>query len=490
MNKEKIPQAVKVAIWNKYIGYNVGSSECFIGCGNLIQQNNFECGHIISEKCGGKVTIQNLRPICNICNKSIGGKNMCDFVKKYGFESKLSEENHIIISDSDIPDFSSPLPTNSKITPKKTESHTISNEIKNNISENHIYNKIIRLLTIEELQFIYHLVCISYDDFKNGCYTTIGDDDDYPKAECNHPKNKTSLLKKITIDKLIEFLNGPYFEKEIILKRIKLNDLINLHQELSGNKLEKSLNKKSVLTVLCKFPTRIFDKFTNDELKKILRKTNDYYIHSGYCDEDDEYIKGIYIANDINDIIEKNDRTIMINLCTYSEIVRKIIIDDIRSREYLKKISLDDLKKIYVSDKIKSFCSTIKIPKNNEKIDKHYIIEQMEIYDIVHRLHKLKNTQLKKIIEKTMPKRNLYKLYKNEILDIFNFDIIIKYLRLYKLEDYKEYYDIFNRIDEYGLCKIYEEYLLSDDSEYEPENLFKQKKEKIIDSLLTYVTVK
>lgn len=90
MHKEKIPQAVRVAVWNKYIGRDRYSNECYIGCGNLIQQNNFECGYIISEKKGGKITMQNLRPICNICNKSIGTKNMMDFIEKYGF---ISNEN-------------------------------------------------------------------------------------------------------------------------------------------------------------------------------------------------------------------------------------------------------------------------------------------------------------------------------------------------------------------------------------------------------------
>ena len=44
---------------------------------------SFECGHVVSEKNGGKPTIDNLRPICSFCNKSVGTMNMEEFKKKY-----------------------------------------------------------------------------------------------------------------------------------------------------------------------------------------------------------------------------------------------------------------------------------------------------------------------------------------------------------------------------------------------------------------------
>ena len=49
----------------------------------IISISNFECGHIKSEKDGGEVNIDNLRPICGNCNKSIGTKNMDDFMTQY-----------------------------------------------------------------------------------------------------------------------------------------------------------------------------------------------------------------------------------------------------------------------------------------------------------------------------------------------------------------------------------------------------------------------
>lgn len=84
--KYVIPKAVRTSVWNNYVGADKGIDICFVGCGNPITQSNFECGHIISEKNGGDTTIENLRPICGNCNKSIGAKNMEEFISKHGIK--------------------------------------------------------------------------------------------------------------------------------------------------------------------------------------------------------------------------------------------------------------------------------------------------------------------------------------------------------------------------------------------------------------------
>lgn len=83
--KETIPDAVRIAVWNKYCGVENGTAICLVGCGRPIAVSNFHCGHIVSEATGGKVTIQNLRPICAGCNSSIGKKNTLAFMRQYGF---------------------------------------------------------------------------------------------------------------------------------------------------------------------------------------------------------------------------------------------------------------------------------------------------------------------------------------------------------------------------------------------------------------------
>ena len=87
--KTPIPKAVKVAIWNEYVGQTKGETKCFVGCGTIVTSLNFAAGHIESEACGGQVTVQNLRPICTSCNSSMGTNNMKEFATKHGMKHRL-----------------------------------------------------------------------------------------------------------------------------------------------------------------------------------------------------------------------------------------------------------------------------------------------------------------------------------------------------------------------------------------------------------------
>ncbi len=88
--KQMIPKSVKASIWSKYIGVSINEINCPIGCGNKINANNFEAGHIIAESKGGKLTLENLRPICGVCNKSMNNKNMLEWLNEHGFEYNKS----------------------------------------------------------------------------------------------------------------------------------------------------------------------------------------------------------------------------------------------------------------------------------------------------------------------------------------------------------------------------------------------------------------
>ena len=92
---DKIPLAVRQAVWNTHIGVEHGISPCFMGCGTIISQAAFHCGHVIAKSKGGPTTIQNLRPICQRCNTSMGNIDMYDFCREYGFsKSKLTYKDH------------------------------------------------------------------------------------------------------------------------------------------------------------------------------------------------------------------------------------------------------------------------------------------------------------------------------------------------------------------------------------------------------------
>jgi hypothetical protein len=81
--KRNIPIAVKISVWNKYIGEEIGKTKCLCCNDRFITQMQFHCGHIISEINGGKTNINNLKPICSTCNFSMGRKNMHEFAKEY-----------------------------------------------------------------------------------------------------------------------------------------------------------------------------------------------------------------------------------------------------------------------------------------------------------------------------------------------------------------------------------------------------------------------
>ena len=82
-SKTKIPKKIKNDSWDKYIGSNVGDSICLCCRTTSINSKSFIGGHIISEKNGGLVTVDNIVPICSECNLSMGVTNMDVFINKY-----------------------------------------------------------------------------------------------------------------------------------------------------------------------------------------------------------------------------------------------------------------------------------------------------------------------------------------------------------------------------------------------------------------------
>lgn len=89
--KKSIPKALRQQVWVRYFGKNF-NKKCYIKwCNNMIDVFNFECGHDIPESKGGLTTINNLRPICSSCNKSMSNnytisewQNLEDETKKCG----------------------------------------------------------------------------------------------------------------------------------------------------------------------------------------------------------------------------------------------------------------------------------------------------------------------------------------------------------------------------------------------------------------------
>jgi len=72
----------KTEVWNAYIGEETGKAKCWC-CGKRdITSRDFVAGHVIPECDGGTIDVTNLRPICAMCNGSMGSKNMISWRKK------------------------------------------------------------------------------------------------------------------------------------------------------------------------------------------------------------------------------------------------------------------------------------------------------------------------------------------------------------------------------------------------------------------------
>jgi 5-methylcytosine-specific restriction endonuclease McrA len=88
-----ISKLLKQSVWDTYVGEDVTITKCSFCNKTKILSDHFECGHIISNKNGGETIIDNLRPICELCNKSIGSQNMEDFKKTLKKHKKMKTEN-------------------------------------------------------------------------------------------------------------------------------------------------------------------------------------------------------------------------------------------------------------------------------------------------------------------------------------------------------------------------------------------------------------
>jgi 5-methylcytosine-specific restriction endonuclease McrA len=86
--KKTIPKPLKNSVWDKYIGKEHGIGNCY-SCQSNIDSKHFECGHVISDADGGDLSIENLRPVCSLCNKSMGVMNMNEFIGKLKQDTKL-----------------------------------------------------------------------------------------------------------------------------------------------------------------------------------------------------------------------------------------------------------------------------------------------------------------------------------------------------------------------------------------------------------------
>ena len=78
--RKQVPKKLRQQLWLKYhSGYE---SQCYV-CHKKIDADNFHAAHVIPDKLGGPMTLNNLRCTCMHCNLKCGTRNLNDFKKKY-----------------------------------------------------------------------------------------------------------------------------------------------------------------------------------------------------------------------------------------------------------------------------------------------------------------------------------------------------------------------------------------------------------------------
>jgi hypothetical protein len=79
--RKSIPKSLKMDLWRNHFGHQF-KGRCFC-CKKEIMRDNFEAGHHLSDSNGGSDSLDNLRPICFDCNRSMGSINMNEFISEY-----------------------------------------------------------------------------------------------------------------------------------------------------------------------------------------------------------------------------------------------------------------------------------------------------------------------------------------------------------------------------------------------------------------------
>jgi hypothetical protein len=78
-NKDDISPTFKNILWANKYGDIIKFAYCPVCNTNPIFSDNFSCGHIFPEVYGGKLTIDNVMPVCTGCNKLMTDKHLYAF---------------------------------------------------------------------------------------------------------------------------------------------------------------------------------------------------------------------------------------------------------------------------------------------------------------------------------------------------------------------------------------------------------------------------
>ena len=88
IKREPIPKCVRNALWINYFKkLREGKCQCCLR--ETISIGNFHAGHIKAHANGGSSSLDNLVPICMLCNTSMGKYDLNEFITKYNLHHGL-----------------------------------------------------------------------------------------------------------------------------------------------------------------------------------------------------------------------------------------------------------------------------------------------------------------------------------------------------------------------------------------------------------------
>jgi len=98
INKAKIPKALREQVWRSHMN-DTFKGKCVVSwCTNTINVFDFEVGHNVPESKGGVTLIENLRPICSRCNKSMGARYTIDEWNKISVALRPTPPEVIVVN--------------------------------------------------------------------------------------------------------------------------------------------------------------------------------------------------------------------------------------------------------------------------------------------------------------------------------------------------------------------------------------------------------
>lgn len=80
--RKTVPKSLKDRLWDVTFGERAGVGECYV-CGTMIHARRFEAGHVVAVVRGGDTTLDNLRCICAVCNRSMRDEHLEVYKQRY-----------------------------------------------------------------------------------------------------------------------------------------------------------------------------------------------------------------------------------------------------------------------------------------------------------------------------------------------------------------------------------------------------------------------